>query len=443
MSKLNFNRRDFLKVSGGALGAASVASMGVYSGIASASTKGRVVVVGGGVGGATTAKYIKLADKSIDVTLIEPKAKYYTGFTSNLVLSGMIDLETLGHTYEGLEALGIKVITDKVVGIDDKSVKTAGGKTVAFDRCVVSPGVGFKFVEGHSEEIANTKIPHAWNAGPQTALLRDQLRSMKDGGTVILGAPAGKFRCPPGPYERASQIALYLKENKPKSKVIVLDPKDKFSKFGLFMEAWKKHYGYGTDNSLITWVKGSDGGAIEEVDASTNTAITAFDEFQGDVVTIIPHQKAGQIAVDAGLVDSSTGWCPVDLQTFESKKRKNIHVIGDASDASIMPKSGYAASTQAKVCAASIVALLNGQQPGTPAYTNTCYSIISRNDAFSVAAVYKLAADGSRINKMSGGLTPGGDKYDEKMREREVAYALSWYENITGDAFNDAPKLDK
>ncbi len=431
-----FNRRDFLKVSGGTLGAAA-AGFSLYTPSATAA-KARVVVVGGGMGGATAARYIKKGDPSIDVTLIEANATYHTCFMSNFVIAGERKLDYLAHGYDGLAAEGINVVSDRVIDITDNAVKTAGGGSYGFDRCVVSPGVDFKFVEGHNEDVANTKIPHAWKAGHQTQLLHDQLTSMKDGGTVIIGAPRNPFRCPPGPYERTALIAGYLKKNKPKSKIIVLDPKDKFSKFGLFTEGWRNHYGYGTENSLITWVKGAEGGAIEEVDAEGMSVAAAVEDFEGDVINIIPDQKAGAIAATTGLTDDS-GWCPVDLHTFESKLRKNIHVIGDASAAKGMPKSGYAASSEAKVCAAGIVALLNGEAPGTPAYVNTCYSVISfePKDGISVAAIYKLREDGSKIQKMSGGLTPSGDKRNAANRAREVDYALSWYENITSNTFAD------
>ena len=434
--KKPFNRRDFLKVSGGAA-AAATAGLGLYTSTASAA-KAKVVVVGGGMGGATAARYIKKADPAIDVTLIEPKTTYHTCFMSNCVVAGERKLDYLAHGYQGLAAEGINIVHDTVTDIGDKAVSTAGGKSFAFDRCVVAPGIDFKYAEGHSEEVANSKITHAWKAGPQTQLLHDQLTAMKDGGTVIIAPPRNPFRCPPGPYERTSLIAGYLKKNKPKSKIIVLDPKDKFSKFGLFMEGWKTHYGYGTDNSLITWVKAAEGGAVEEVNAADMTLSAGVEDFKGDVINVIPDQKAGKIAFTAGLVDKS-GWCPVNLHTFESTVRKNIHVIGDASQAKGMPKSGYAANSEAKVCAAGVVALLNGHAPGTPAYVNTCYSVISfePKDGISVAAIYKLREDGSKIQKVSGGLTPSGDKRNPAHRAREVDYALSWYENITSNTFAD------
>lgn len=438
-NKKQFDRRDFLKISGGTVGAAA-AGFAFYTPSASAA-KARVVVVGGGMGGATAARYIKRADPAIDVTLVEANATYHSCFMSNFVITGHRELDYLAHGYDGLAAEGINIVIDTVIGIDDDAVKTRGGKTLPFDRCVVSPGVSFKFAEGHSEEVANTSITHAWKAGHQTQLFRDQLSSMKDGGTVVIGAPRNPFRCPPGPYERTSLIAGYLKKHKPKSKVLVLDPKGKFSKFGLFREGWSNHYGFdpaadGTnDGSMIEWRKMTP---IEEVDAATNTVFTEVDEVQGDVVNIIPDQKAGALAFSAGLVDDS-GWAPVDLKSFESTIRKNIHVIGDASQAKGMPKSGYAASSEAKVCADAVVSALNGHAQGVPAYVNTCYSVISfePKDGISVAAIYKLREDGSKIQKMSGGLTPSGKKRNAANRAREVDYALSWYENITSNTFAD------
>ncbi len=287
-------------------------------------------------------------------------------------------------------------------------------------------------IEGYSAGIAATKIPHAWKAGPQTALLHKQLQAMKDGGTVIIAPPPNPFRCPPGPYERSCQIAHYLKHNKPKSKILILDAKDKFSKQGLFTQGWKKHYGYGTDNSMIEWVKGAEGGIIEGVDAKTNTVIGSVDEYKADVINVIPAQKAGKIAFNAGLVNDK-GWCPVDQKTFESTKHKDVYVIGDSSVASPMPKSGYAANSEAKVCAAAVVASLHGKPAAHPTLVNTCYSLITPDDGISVAMVYNF--DGKKIQKVkgSGGLTPMDSS--EAMRKREARYAHSWFNNITADIF--------
>lgn len=273
-------------------------------------------------------------------------------------------------------------------------------------------------------------MPHAWKAGPQTALLRKQLEAMRDGGTVIMVAPPNPFRCPPGPYERASLIAHYLKHHKPKSKIIILDAKDSFSKQGLFTQGWELYY-----KGMIEWVSGAQGGKVEGVDPKTMTVKALLENFKGDVVNVIPPQKAGNIAHVADLVDEK-GWCPVNKKTFESTKHKDIHVIGDASIATDMPKSGYAANSQAKVAALAIVDALNGREPGTPSYVNTCYSLIAPDYGISVAAVYRLEVGGDGVQKIvqtAGGLSP--KDASPEVRKREVAYAYSWFANLTHDMF--------
>ena len=431
MNKIN--RRKFLQFGSAAIVAGT--SFGCATPFAIAQGGKKVVIVGGGIGGATAATYLKKMDASIDVTIIEANADYHTCFMSNEVLAGSRSIDSIRFTYDGLKSRGVNVVKDMVTGIDpDKRVvSTAGGQNFDYDRCIVSPGVDFKWgtIEGYDEKVAE-KVPHAYKAGPQTALLRKQLEAMSDGGTVIIAPPTNPFRCPPGPYERASQIAAYLKANKPKSKILILDPKDKFSKFGLFTEGWKRHYGYGTDNSLIEWVSAADGGTPEAFDASTNTVTAAFDDFNGDVVNIIPAQKAGAIAFTAGLTNEK-GWCPIEGKTFESTIHKNIHVIGDSAVASPMPKSGYAANSQAKVCAAAIVALLNDGEAPQPSYVNTCYSIIAPGEGISVAMVYAYK-DGKIVKvEGSGGLTPS--EFDADYRAREELYAHSWFHNITADVF--------
>jgi len=429
---MTMNRRDFVKATGAV---AAVSALG-FPHIALGQGK-KVVIVGGGTGGATAAKYIKMADESIDVTIIEPNETYYTCYLSNEVLGGDRQMESIAHGYDGLKARGIKVVHDKAAGIDadKKVVKTAGGEEFPYDRCIVAPGISLLYdkIEGYSTEASQT-MPHAWKAGEQTRILRGQLEAMEDGGVVIISAPPNPFRCPPGPYERASQIAHYLKNNKPKSKVLILDAKQAFSKQGLFTQGWERLYGFGTDDSLIEWQPGPDA-AVVGVDLENMSVETSFgDEVKGAVINIIPPQKAGQIAIDAGLTDDS-GWCPVDVKTFESKIHANVHVIGDASIATTMPKSAYAANSQAKVAAAAIVALLNGDEPGTPSYVNTCYSIIGKDYGISVAAVYRLSEDGATIASVegAGGLTPS-DAPDFALA-REVQYAYSWYNNIVHDSF--------
>jgi len=428
---MKITRRGFIQTAGAAT---AVGMVGIPYIALGASKK--VVVVGGGTGGATVAKYIRMADPTVEVTLIEANKAYYTCYMSNEVLGGDRSLDSIKFGYTGLGKHGVKVVHDRVTAIDAKArmVKTAGGQSFAYDRCVVAPGIDFRWdkIEGYDAKVAE-KIPHAWKAGPQTALLRQQLEAMKDGGTVVIAPPPNPFRCPPGPYERASQIAMYLQQHKPKSKVLIFDPKPKFSKMGLFVGAWKKMYGYQTDNAMIEWHGQQEEAGVVKVNAGNNSVTTAFgDEIKADVLNVIPAQKAGNIAFAAGLTNDK-GWCPVDLLTFESTIHPNIHVIGDASIAKGMPKSGYAANSEAKVCAASIIALLNGQEPGTPSYVNTCYSIAGKDYGFSVAAVYRLAEDRSKIVKVSGGLTPG-DASAEQLK-REVLYAHSWFKNITSDIF--------
>ncbi len=425
------NRRTFIQATGVAA-AAGVAGMPTVA----LAAKKKVVVVGGGPGGATCARYLKIFDPNIDVTLIEPNKNYHTCFMSNEVIGGVRSIESIRFGYDGLKKAGINVVHDYVTAIDPakKVVKTKGGQEFAYDRCVVAPGIDFKYetIEGYDESKIND-VPHAWKAGEQTMILRKQLEAMKDGGTVVICPPPNPFRCPPGPYERASLIANYLKKNKPKSKVIILDPKPKFSKQGLFTAAWKKFYGFGTDNAMIEWRGAQEEAGVVKVDVATKTVTTKFgDNIKADVLNIIPAQKAGKIAHAAGLTNDS-GWCPINLHTFESTIHKNIHVIGDASIAKGMPKSGYAANSEAKVCAASVAALLNGKEPPAPAYVNTCYSIAGDDWGFSVAAVYRLAKDGSKIMKVSGGLTPGDAPAE--YYKREVFYAHSWFNNITKDIF--------
>jgi sulfide dehydrogenase [flavocytochrome c] flavoprotein subunit len=429
---MKMNRRDFVKVTGTA---AAVAMVG-FPHIARANTK-KVVVVGGGTGGATAAKYLKRLDKDIDVTIVEPNKTYFTCYFSNEVIVGERDMKSIEVGYDGLEKMGIKMVFDSAEAIDGgaKTVKTKGGQSLPFDRCIVSPGVEFLYdkIEGYSAEVAE-KIPHAWKAGPQTSILKKQLADMKDGGVIAIVAPPNPFRCPPGPYERASLIAHYLQKHKPKSKVIILDAKQKFSKQGLFIQGWEKFYGFGTDKALIEWRPGPDA-TVTKVDPKemTLTYGEVGEEMKADVINIIPHQRAGRIAVDAGLIDDS-GWCPVDGKTFESKKVAGVHVIGDACIAGAMPKSGYAANSQAKVCAAAVVALLNEGEVGVPSFVNTCYSLIAPEWAISVAGVYKLGADG-KIAEVpgSGGLTPMDASPDA--HAREVQYAYSWYTNIVHDIF--------
>ena len=428
---MKMNRRNFVKAAGAAT---AVGLVGVPH-IALGNSK-KVVIVGGGTAGGTAANYLKRLDSSIEVTIVEPNEHYYTCYFSNEVIGGERDLDSIKVSYDGLKGHGVNFVKDSAAGIDGakKVVKTAGGKELPFDRCIVAPGIELMYdkIEGYSAEAAET-VTHAWKAGEQTAILRKQLEAMPDGGTFVMAAPPNPFRCPPGPYERASLVANYFKHHKPKSKVLILDSKQKFSKQGLFTQAWEKFYGFGTDNSMIEWQPGPDA-AVVQADAGTMTVTTNFgDDVTGDVVNIIPPQRAGKIAQVSDLADDS-GWCPVDQKTFESTLVPGVHVIGDACIAGKMPKSGYAANSQGKVCAAAVVAMLNDAEVGAPSYVNTCYSIPAPDWGISVAAVYKLSADGKIVGVPgAGGLTPMDAS--EEAHRREVEYAYSWYKNIVDDIF--------
>lgn len=426
MSK--FTRRKFIKATGTTF---AMGSVGLGFPHITGAAKKQVVVIGGGVGGTIAAKYIAKGDSSIQVTVVEAKPHHHTCFMSNEVIGGDRDISTIKFGYDKFASHGINVVQDKAVTIDPVAhkVTTAGGTTLEYDRLVMSPGIALKWgAIGGYDEAAAEVMPHAWVAGPQTALLRKQLESMDDGGVVVLAPPGNPFRCPPGPYERAAQVAHYLKHHKPKSKVLIFDAKDKFSKQGLFMQGYKDVYG-----DMIEWVAGADtGGGVTSVDTKAMKVSTDFDDHKVAVANIIPPQKAAQIAHDADLTDDS-GWCPVDLGTFESKKHKDIHVIGDAGIVTGLPKSGYAASTEAKVCAVAVVSLLQSKEPGVNSYANACYSIIAPDYGISVVAVYKLAADRSKIEKIGGGLTPA-DATPEALK-REVHYAYSWFNNMTAEMF--------
>ena len=432
--KKHITRRNFIKVSGALASSVSMSSMlWPFNTLAMGSKpKPHVVVVGGGFGGATCAKYIKKFDDNINVTLIERDSQFVTCPFSNLVLGGLREINSITHGYDALKNKhGINVVHDEVTDIDTekRKITTKGGKTFDYDRAVISPGIDFLWdhVEGFSADDVD-KIPHAWKAGEQTTLLRSQLEAMDDGGTVLIVAPPNPFRCPPGPYERASLIAHYLKQNKPKSKVIILDAKEKFSKMPLFTGGWEKLY-----PGMIDWVAGTKGGIVTQVDAKNMTVYNeAGEAIKGDVINYIPHQTAGVIAQKAGLTDS-TGWCPVNQKTFESGMHKNIHVIGDSSIASPLPKSGYAASSEGKMCAAAVVAAINGIDMPDPSYTNTCYSLVGPDYGISVAAVYRLNDNKIIKVKGAGGVSP--KEADESFRRAEALYATGWYSSITQDLF--------
>jgi sulfide dehydrogenase [flavocytochrome c] flavoprotein subunit len=423
MSKIS--RRTFTKFAGASVGMAALAMPRLAFGQGPA-----VVVIGGGFGGATAAKYLRRLDPSINVTLVEPSEQFYTCPFSNTVIGGINLINKIMHRYDGLRGHGIDVVHDTAAAIDaaGKTVTLARGATLSYDRLVVSPGIDFRFdaIEGYDEAAAQA-MPHAWKAGPQTILLRSQLEAMEDGGVFVISPPDDPFRCPPGPGERISLVAHYLKANKPKSKIIALDPKKSFSKQGLFLEGWEKLY-----PGMIEYRNVDNDGHVVRVDAKEMTLHTDFGEVKGDVVNFIPPQMAGSIAQTAGLANE-TGWCPVNHQTFESTIHPGIHVIGDAAIASPMPKSGFSASSQAKAVAEAIVAMAKDEEPGTPKFVNTCYSLVAPDYGISVVGVYNLVDGKIAAIEGSGGLSPAGA--DASFRKMEADFANGWYDSITNDIF--------
>jgi len=417
-------RRQF----NGLLGVSAVAgTMGIHS-LAWAATK-KVVVIGGGAGGATAARYLAKESKGkLDVTLIEPSKRYYTCFFSNLYIGGFREYESTGHSYDGLAANhGINVIHDWATSVDGarKTVSLGSGAKVAYDRLVISPGIDFKYdsVPGYSVE-AQGRMPHAYRSGTQAQLLKAQVLAMKQGGTFIMITPPNPFRCPPGPYERVSMIAHQFKQHNPRAKIIVLDPKGKFSKQGLFTEGWDKHY-----PGMIDWIPTGMVGDIKNVNPKTMEIETEDESFKADAACVIPAQKAGAIAMMAGVTDGD--WAPVDPATMRSRADSNIFVLGDASIASAMPKSGFSANSQAKVAANVIIAELTDSSAFPARYSNTCWSLISPNNSIKVGASYKPGEE--RIEAVSKFISKTGE--DAATREKNSEEALGWYSGITADMF--------
>ncbi len=388
----------------------------------------RVAVVGGGFGGAAAARYLKRLDKQLAVTLVEASRKFVTCPFSNLVLGGLRPIEEITHGYEGLAKDGVRVIHATVQGIDTgaKRLSLSSGSLLPYDKLVLSPGIDLNFgaLPGYDRTAAE-KMPHAWKAGAQTLLLKRQLEAMPNGGTVLMVCPDNPYRCPPGPYERASMIAHFLKTRKPRSKILILDAKENFSKQALFQEGWQANY-----PGMIDWLPGKAGGKVASVDAKAMTVKTEFGEQKGAVINVIPPQMAGEIARAAGFAND-TGWCPVDFETFQSKMNPDAYVIGDASIAGQMPKSGFSANSQAKVAALAIIAVLNSRKPASPALANTCYSLVAPNYGISVANVYRVTDKG--LVSVEGGVSPTGAPPD--FRNREAIFAEGWYASITRDMF--------
>lgn len=422
------NRRSFTLAAASLAGTAWLGHAPAVLGAA----RPKVVVVGGGFGGATTARYLRLWDPGIDVTLIERQSRFVSCPMSNLVLSGDRSLDQNTFGYEGLEKAGVTRIEADVAAIehDKREVVLAGGRRVAYDRLVLSPGIDFLWdsIDGIDEATTREAIPHAWKAGPQTLLLRRQLEALEDGGTYLLSIPKAPYRCPPGPYERISLIASYFKRAKPRSKVIVLDANPEIvSKKGLFLKAWSELY-----PGLVDYHPNAQ---VTEANAEARTVTTEFDTVKADVLNVIVPHAAGRIAHQAGVVNIDKRWVGVDFQTYESKAVPGIHVVGDATSAAPAPKSAHTANNQAKIAASAIIAALRERSPtAVPVSANTCYSFVSPTEAVHVAAVYRY--DSAKKALVTADGTAG---VSDKRNEAEARIALSWAANIWQDSFNLDP----
>ncbi len=423
---MSINRRTFLKSSGSAAGMAAVG--GTIGGCASLGSSGpRVVVVGGGYGGATAAKYLKMWGPHLNVTLVERNAEFISCPISNLVLGGTQSMKDITVSYDVLaKKYGVVVVRGEATGVDvdKKVVRLASGDSLPFDRVILSPGVDFMFgdIPGLNNATAQERILHAWKAGPQTEALRKQLEAMADGGVVAISIPTAPYRCPPGPYERACQIASYLKQAKPKSKVLILDANpDVTSKPGLFKKAWADMY------AGIVEYRGNS--KVVDVDVKTMTAKLEVDEVKADVLNILPPMKAGAIADP--FITANKRWCEVNWITYEAKNFPGVHLLGDALQiAPAMPKSGHMANSHGKTCAAAVLALLAGEQPNqSPTLNNTCYSFVSADKVVHVASVHKYDEKDKTMKAVpgSGGVSPASS-------ELEGQYAMTWAKNIWADA---------
>jgi len=422
MKTLNLGRRHLLGA-GAALAATTLAGC---AGMSTGPSIGRVVVVGGGYGGATTARYLKLWGGNVDVTLVERNAQFISCPISNLVLGGYKQMSDITRGYDGLKAVGVKVVQGEVSAIDaaGKKVRLAGGSELPYDRLVLAPGIDFMADEvgGLAPALNSGRVLHAWKAGPQTVALRQQIEAMPDGGVFAMFIPKAPYRCPPGPYERACVVASYLKTAKPKSKVLVLDGNPEItSKKGLFEKAFKDRY-----SGMLEYRPNAE---LKEL--AGGVAKLEFEDVKADVLNVIPPQRAGDLARSAGLLNMNNRWVGVNWLTMESTAAPGVHVIGDATfPAPLMPKSGHMANQHAKVAAAAIIQLLKGEAVNaTPVVMNTCYSFVTNREAMHVASVHQYDAADKTFKTV-----PGSGGVSAAANQIEARYALSWAENIWADS---------
>ncbi len=418
------NRRKLL------LGLGASAAWGRANAVKTERGLARVVVVGGGFAGTSCALALKATAPHLAVTLLAAERTYTACPLSNLVLTGTRPMGSQQFGYGSVAARGVAVVHARASAVNaaKRYLTLANGEQLPYDRLVLAPGIEFDWraMPGHSQ-AASAQMPHAWQAGEQTLRLRNQLRAMPNGGLVLMVVPDNPYRCPPGPYERASLIAHYLRAHKPKSKLLILDAKDRFSKQALFTQAWQRFYG-----DLIEWRGRSDGGEVISVAPDTMTVNTDFETFRGDVVNLIPRQRAAAIAQTAGVTDAS-GWCPVLPVTFESRLQPNIHIIGDAAIANAIPKSAFAADAQAKYCAVQVARLLTDQAPLPSKLINTCYSLANPEYGFSIAGVYR-PTDAAWV-EVAGGVSPLAA--DDPIRRLEATHAHQWFATLTADIFGE------
>ncbi|MEM9440161.1 MAG: NAD(P)/FAD-dependent oxidoreductase [Pseudomonadota bacterium] len=421
---INITRRRFGQTA--AAGSAILAAPSILR----AQSAGRVVVIGGGAGGGTVAKYVKKDAPDLNVTLIEANKQYTTCFYSNLYIGGIRDLDSITHGYDTMAGNGVNVINAMASGVDAgaKTVTLEDGTVVEYDKLVLAPGIDFRWdaIEGYDEAAADI-MPHAYKAGPQTKLLKEKVDAMAEGGTFVMVAPPNPYRCPPGPYERVCMIAKRFKESNPTAKIMILDPKEKHSKQALFQEAWNNHY-----EGMVEWVPGDFGGKVTAIDATAMTITTEDGEaVKADAANIIPPQKAGMIAEIAGVTDD-TGWCPIDAHTMASTVVDDVYVVGDACIPGDMPKSGFSANSQAKVCAMAVRNALTGSDLFPARFRNTCWSTVADEDTMKVGASYE--ATDEKIAKTEGFISEVGESADLRLQTREEADG--WYDSITADIFS-------
>lgn len=412
------------------LGAAAAGTAGLAAPMVAGQGAPRVVVIGGGSGGATVARYLaKDSDGALDVTLIEPTRTYYTCFFSNLYIGGFRDFASIGHTYGTLATdYGVNVVHDWVVGVDRdaKTVTLASGGSLPYDRLVVSPGIDFIDGSVPGWDISQqNRMPHSWKAGSQTQLLKAQIEAMPEGGVFGMIAPPNPYRCPPGPYERVSMVAHLLKQTNPTAKILIVDPKEKYSKQGLFEEGWQVHY-----TGMIDRIGPDFGGDNVEVRPDAMEIVIDGEVEKVDVCNVIPAQKAGHIAEAAGLTDDS-GYCPIAPASMKSRVDPNVYVLGDATIAGDMPKSAFSANSQAKVASMAIRAELTGSRAFPPKFANTCWSLIAPEDGVKVGGAYE--ATDERIASTESFVSQTGEAAE--LRKQTYEESLGWYAGITADIF--------